>query len=141
LTGRAKVFTQRRDTLTSLILKFTADLDPVRTAREAREFIRPRRKDVGLGLLFAQEALRRCRKVPEASAAYRLLVRKPRALRSSAVEVLRAYEVADHILSDGLELYYSNCGENWRVAQAGLRRIGLARVATLLERGLRALLP
>lgn len=128
---------KRRGAVRGVILIFTADTDPHRTRAEASRLVRRK----GEGGNFAAEALRRCDDVPEALDALVRMVQSPRRFGREARQVLRAYELAQQVLSDGLAAYYGNCGASLKQADAGLRLMKLERASRLLMEGARVLVP
>ncbi len=139
--GEARTLPDRADDLMGLVLTFTADLDPTRTWREARQLIHSLGKEWAQGADFAQEALRRCKSIPEPEAALARLHRNPMSFSKPATDVLRAYELATHIVTDGLMLYYYTCGDQLASAAAGLKLLKLKRASEMLAKGSNMLVP
>lgn len=126
-----------KDQVLGEILKLTADGDPERTLAEARSAIREAGSEWSLLPEAARQAIRRCAKVPEPDAALGLLTRQPRRFGTDAAQILRAYELASHITTDGFPLYFYNHGEHVRECLAGLRLLKLDRQVQLFEDALK----
>lgn len=124
----------RRDRVLGLTIKLAARADPVRAAREARA-ARKLPADPWSPLRnLVREALRICRGVPEPGAALRAMNRCPDHWAAPAVEVLRAYELAEHAITDSLAVYFHNLGPSWTAAASGLHRLALPDCARLLTK-------
>jgi hypothetical protein len=142
LAGKAPTFPGRDDGLQGLILVLAADTDPIRTKQEAHSLIkRLKHEQWSQGADFAREAIRRAKKIPEPRPCLLRLDRSSRNFSQDAADVLRAYELADHVLTDGLILYYYNCGVHLPDALRGLQLIDAPEAAKLLKQGAKTLVP
>jgi hypothetical protein len=140
LAGKAPTFPGRDDGLQGSILVLAADTDPVHTKQEAHSLIkRLKHEQWSQGADFAREAIRRAKKIPDPPPCLLRLDRSPRSFSQDAADVLRAYELADHVLTDGLILYYYNCGDHIDHALRGLKLIGAPVHAQLLKQGAKTL--
>jgi hypothetical protein len=119
--------------LAGAILTLTADCDPERTRRECREAM----KTTGEGWNWLREgaakALKRCKQIPEPGAVLAWVDRRPGKLGGDAEDVIRAYELAEHVIQDGLKLYFHNIGRHWKSALAGLTTMKLEKAAGTLS--------
>jgi hypothetical protein len=120
----------RLSTLAS-ILHLAADRDPARTAAEARRLSKGASAHLRKSLRLA---INRCKQVPVPGTLLQAFYKRPKEFGPRAVSVLRAQELLEHVLSDGLNGYFSNLGQHWDQAAAGLRLVGSERPQAILER-------
>jgi hypothetical protein len=114
------------------ILRLASDRDPVRTKREANRLLKLGVSDGVRSEL--RVALRRCKGVPEVDALVQVFYKRPRSFGKNASLALRAAELREHVLGDGLDGYFSNMGRNWKEAAAGMRLVGATAAAGILTR-------
>ena len=115
------------------ILMLTADGDPIRTRRECLAIIKSKPERSGY-LDDVRLALRRCKNIPDTKKLLDRFFKQRSSFSKNAASILHAYELAEHILSDGLHLYFSNLGLYQTFALDGLKAMKLTATAKLLQK-------
>jgi hypothetical protein len=138
MRGRAA---EGRGILIANLLNLTADADPARTRHEANALLKSTpRTQTGIKRVL-REAVLRCEDVPNPLKLWAWMDRNPGCLPKPAEQRMRAFELSQHMMSDGIIGYFDNAGECWRDALAGLKLLKLTREAAQLEEIARALGP
>ena len=124
----------RLETAIGLLLVLAATSEPERVHQEARAA----KKTAGnrwspLFDYYANQALRRAKKISEPNVALEWLEHHPGELDQQAEEILRAYELVDHINSDGLGLYLLNCSNTVPQALCGLVTLKQNAAASIIR--------
>ena len=123
------------------VLQLVAGADPNRTLREAKQLLRELEPGYSGLRDDAQTVIRRCKRRPDAREALEWMEGHPGSMKGTAMQVLRANELAEHALTDGLALYFHNIGEHWRDAAAGLKAVKQTRAESLLRQASKVLSP
>ncbi|MCX5691633.1 MAG: hypothetical protein NTV94_17885, partial [Planctomycetota bacterium] len=106
------------------------DGDPMRTREECLAIIKSKKSGPG-NVDDAKAALRRCNKIPDPSVVADRFSKRPGSFRPAAANILHALELADHVNTDGLHLYFSNLGLHQASAIEGLKAMKLTTTAAL----------
>jgi hypothetical protein len=128
-SGKVRTPRDRRGGLRGAILLHTAEVDVERTRAEAKAL----RREGGEAAELAKEALDICAGRPDPLGLLVELLESPKRFSVPAREVLRAYHLAQHVRSDGLQAYFDERAADVPTAVKGLRRIGKSGVASAVE--------
>lgn len=121
---------QRALQIACSILLLTADGDPIRTRKECLAIIKAKKSGSG-NVDDAKAALRMCNKIPDPSVVADRFSKRPGSFRPTAANILHALELADHVNTDGLHLYFSNLGLHQASALEGLKAMKLTTTSAL----------
>lgn len=124
---------QRAMQIACSILLLTADGDPIRTREECLAIIKSKKSGVG-NIDDAKAALRRCNKIPDPSVVADRFSKRPGSFRPAAANILQALELANHVNTDGLHLYFINLGLHQASALEGLKAMKLTATASLFRK-------
>lgn len=123
------------DQVRGLILLIAAWGDPERVRAEAALVIDKIPSEEWSQLRdFSRQALQRCDKVPDPQLALHALQSGEGSFGKKATGVLRAMELAQHVITDGLGLYFCNRAGEWSAAARGLRILGQGEAVAIVER-------
>lgn len=115
------------------ILKLTAQSEPNRTRREAKELQKELPRDQTGVARALREVLMRCENVPDPLSLWAWMDRNPGRLLKEVEQRMRAFELSQHMMTDGIAGYFDNAGDRWAEALAGLRLLSLSREAEQFE--------